>query len=97
MLLFISDLHLDEQRPDITAAFLDFLAQKATEAKALYILGDLFEVWIGDDGMDSYQQEIARALKQLSARGVFYFCAAWQPRLYARPSLLPSSRLPATG
>ena len=47
--LFISDLHLDGARPDITAQFLDFLEREARSAQALYILGDLFEAWIGDD------------------------------------------------
>jgi UDP-2,3-diacylglucosamine hydrolase len=47
--LFISDLHLDPERPDITTLFLGFLATQAREADAVYILGDLFEAWIGDD------------------------------------------------
>ena len=49
MILLISDLHLEEERPDITRAFLHFLATRAREAEALYILGDFFEVWIGDE------------------------------------------------
>jgi UDP-2,3-diacylglucosamine hydrolase len=47
--LFVSDLHLDPARPAITALFLDFLARQAGRADACYILGDLFEAWIGDD------------------------------------------------
>ena len=47
--LFISDLHLDAERPDGIARFLRFIETEAREASALYILGDLFEVWIGDD------------------------------------------------
>lgn len=47
--LFVSDLHLDAVRPAITALFLDFLAGEARGAEALYILGDLFEAWVGDD------------------------------------------------
>ena len=46
---FISDLHLQEDRPDITQAFIGFLDTTAKEAERLYILGDLFEAWIGDD------------------------------------------------
>ena len=49
--LFISDLHLEAERPDITRAFLHFLSTRARTAEALYILGDFFEAWIGDDGM----------------------------------------------
>ncbi|MDH3526390.1 MAG: UDP-2,3-diacylglucosamine diphosphatase [Gammaproteobacteria bacterium] len=47
--LFISDLHLDPQRPEITRLFLDFLEQRGRSAERLYILGDLFEAWVGDD------------------------------------------------
>lgn len=67
--LFISDLHLEAERPDITRAFLHFLEQRASQAEALYILGDFFEVWIGDDGMDDFQRGIAAALRRLSASG----------------------------
>ncbi len=69
MILLISDLHLEEQRPDITRAFLHFLATRARQAEALYILGDFFEVWIGDDAMTPFQQSIADALRALSERG----------------------------
>ncbi|WP_278621023.1 UDP-2,3-diacylglucosamine diphosphatase [Ectopseudomonas oleovorans] len=69
MILLISDLHLEEKRPDITRAFLHFLATRARQAEALYILGDFFEVWIGDDGMTPFQHEIARALRELSEAG----------------------------
>lgn len=69
MILLISDLHLEEGRPDITRAFLHFLETRAAQAEALYILGDFFEVWIGDDGMTPFQHDIALALKALSERG----------------------------
>lgn len=69
MILLISDLHLEEERPDITRAFLHFLATRARQAEALYILGDFFEVWIGDDAMTPFQQSIADALRALSERG----------------------------
>ncbi|MGK9048811.1 MULTISPECIES: UDP-2,3-diacylglucosamine diphosphatase [Stutzerimonas stutzeri subgroup] len=69
MILLISDLHLEEKRPDITRAFLHFLATRARQAEALYILGDFFEVWIGDDAMTPFQQSIADALRALSERG----------------------------
>lgn len=73
MILLISDLHLEEQRPDITRAFLHFLQTRARQAEALYILGDFFEVWIGDDGMTPFQREIAAALRQLSDAGTRIF------------------------
>lgn len=69
MILLISDLHLEEKRPDITRAFLHFLATRARQAEALYILGDFFEVWIGDDGMTPFQHDIALALRELSDAG----------------------------
>ena len=72
--LFIADLHLAADRPDITAAFLRFLQQQAVHADALYILGDLFEVWIGDDNPEPLLQQVAHALKTLSDSGVaLYF------------------------
>ncbi|WP_397471878.1 UDP-2,3-diacylglucosamine diphosphatase [Rheinheimera sp.] len=72
--LFIADLHLAADRPDITQAFLRFLSEKAISAQALYILGDLFEVWIGDDNPEPLLAEVADALKVLSNQGVaLYF------------------------
>lgn len=65
--LFISDLHLEEERPDITRAFLRFLDQQTAGCDALYILGDFFEVWIGDDAQAPFQRDIAAKLKALSA------------------------------
>ena len=67
--LFISDLHLEAERPDIVRAFLRFLETRAAGAEALYILGDFFEVWIGDDAMDDFQRSIASALRRLSDAG----------------------------
>lgn len=63
--LFISDLHLDESRPAITRAFFDFLDQKAANADALYILGDFFEVWVGDDDDAPFSRQIVERLSQL--------------------------------
>jgi UDP-2,3-diacylglucosamine hydrolase len=68
--LFISDLHLDPDRPVITALFLDFLQHRAVGAEALYILGDLFEAWIGDDDDARLGRQVAAALKDLTAGGV---------------------------
>ena len=67
--LFISDLHLEAERPDITRAFLSFLDERARRAEALYILGDFFEAWIGDDGMDAFQRSIAQSLRQVADGG----------------------------
>ena len=68
--LFISDLHLDRERPVITAQFLEFLAGEAGRAKALYILGDLFEAWIGDDDPDPDKRRVVAALRALTDAGV---------------------------
>lgn len=73
MILLISDLHLEEERPDITRAFLDLLGGRARTAEALYILGDFFEVWIGDDAMTPYQLSICQALRELSDSGTQIF------------------------
>ncbi|MBD7955915.1 UDP-2,3-diacylglucosamine diphosphatase [Stenotrophomonas sp. Sa5BUN4] len=68
--LFISDLHLDASRPAITELFLAFLRSEALEADALYILGDLFEAWIGDDTPSPAADAVAAALKEVSDAGV---------------------------
>lgn len=64
--LFISDLHLEESRPDITDAFMAFLSEKAAGVERLFILGDFFEAWIGDDEHTPLQEQVAGALKALS-------------------------------
>lgn len=69
MILLVSDLHLEPQRPDLVRAFLHFLQNRARGVEALYILGDLFEAWIGDDAMGPFEQEIATALRQLADSG----------------------------
>ncbi len=71
--LFISDLHLEESRPDITKAFLGFLNEKARSAEVLYILGDFFETWIGDDEHTPLQEQIAGALRTFSDDGIQIF------------------------
>lgn len=68
--LFVSDLHLDPARPAITALFLDFLARQAGRADACYILGDLFEAWIGDDDDAELGRRVAGALRALADSGV---------------------------
>ncbi|AIR90950.1 UDP-2,3-diacylglucosamine diphosphatase [Pseudomonas cremoricolorata] len=73
MILLISDLHLQEQRPDITRAFLTLLEGPARDAQALYILGDFFEAWIGDDAMTPFQLSICQALRALSDSGTAVF------------------------
>lgn len=64
--LFISDLHLDSSRPQVTQAFYRFLDERAGNAEALYILGDFFEVWIGDDDDAELCLEVKARLKNLS-------------------------------
>ncbi|AEW44483.1 UDP-2,3-diacylglucosamine hydrolase [Serratia symbiotica str. 'Cinara cedri'] len=68
--LFISDLHLCPKEPEITLGFLRFLEQQAIYADALYILGDLFKDWIGDDDPEPLHYKIAAALKALQQAGV---------------------------
>lgn len=72
--LFIADLHLDPSRPDITRALISLLNDRARKAEALFILGDLFEAWIGDDAPAPPAEPVAAALHQLSSSGVpIYF------------------------
>jgi len=73
--LFISDLHLAAERPAINERFFEFLREQAARAERLYILGDLFEYWIGDDELDATDGDplgraVADALHELSCRGV---------------------------
>ena len=70
---FISDLHLQQQRPDITRALLHFLEKIAPGADELYLLGDIFEAWIGDDYTDPVLDEISPALLKLKAAGTAIF------------------------
>ncbi len=68
--LFISDLHLEDSQPRTTGWLLEFLAGPAREAEALYILGDLFEYWIGDDALSTTASKVAEAIAALSSSGV---------------------------
>ena len=67
--LFVSDLHLDATRPDATECFLRFLAGPARNASSLYILGDLFEVWMGDDAAGPHERKVLDALGRYTATG----------------------------
>jgi UDP-2,3-diacylglucosamine hydrolase len=67
--LFVSDLHLAFGQPATTRRFLDFLKKRAHKAQALYILGDLFDVWIGDDDPTPPNNAVRRTLKQLVESG----------------------------
>lgn len=67
---FISDLHLSDERPDITGLFEQFLQNEARKADALYILGDLFDAWIGDDDQTSFHRRVISAIARLTASGV---------------------------
>lgn len=72
--LFISDLHLADERPGITQILLKFLANEAVKSDALYLLGDIFEYWIGDDASMPEYKAVCDALKSVSDSGVpLYF------------------------
>jgi UDP-2,3-diacylglucosamine hydrolase len=69
--LFISDLHLTPDRPRASELFFDFVSRIAPRAESLYVLGDLFEYWIGDDDLqDEFNASVADALGSLSGKGV---------------------------
>lgn len=67
--LFVSDVHLDAARPAATAAFLQFLARDVARAASLFVLGDLFEAWVGDDDDDALAADVAAALRRLTDGG----------------------------
>ena len=71
--LFVSDVHLDAAAPQAIEQFLRFLHAEAAAAEALYILGDLFEAWVGDDDQEPANEHVCRALRALTAGGVACF------------------------
>ena len=100
--LFISDLHLTEERPAANEQFIEFLEGPARQAAALYILGDFFEYWLGDDDLeDPFNSVMAALLARLAASGVAIylmhgnrdfllgerFCAQTGARLLADPTV----------
>lgn len=68
--VFISDLHLDENHPEMASCFLRLLAECVNNVDAVYILGDLFEAWVGDDDDTLFHREIIQALKSATGKGV---------------------------
>lgn len=68
-ILFISDLHLDEEQPAITRGLLAFLQREAPRAQALYVLGDLFEAWVGDDHDTPLIREVIAAFRAFAGDG----------------------------
>jgi UDP-2,3-diacylglucosamine hydrolase len=97
--LFISDLHLTEERPETNERFIRFIEEKAPGAQALYILGDFFEYWVGDDDLaEPFNAVIAGLLRRLSIPMYFMhgnrdfligerFCAATGVQLLADPTV----------
>ena len=77
-ILFISDLHLSDKRPDLNKAFVDFCNTKVINAKCLYILGDLFDAWVGDDNSSITANLVIDQLKNLNLNNVEVFFYAWQ-------------------
>ncbi|BDM65054.1 UDP-2,3-diacylglucosamine hydrolase [Shewanella sp. NFH-SH190041] len=71
--LFVGDLHLSADRPDITAAFSHFLATLPSDTQALYILGDLFEVWVGDDLAEPFALALAQQLRDIAGKIPVYY------------------------
>jgi UDP-2,3-diacylglucosamine hydrolase len=72
--LFISDLHLSEEQPKVAQSFLRFLRNSAPQAEAMYILGDLFEAWAGDDDLaDPFHKRMVKALEKVSSGGTRIF------------------------
>lgn len=70
---FISDIHLEQKRPSVTRAFLRYLDELPADTQALYLLGDIFEAWLGDDDDDPFLHNIRDALKSVTSRGIPVF------------------------
>ena len=73
--LFISDCHLDASRPEVTSALTGFLRKRAAKARYLYILGDLFEAWLGDDNPAPEYHQVIDSLRQLAPDTEVFFMA----------------------
>ena len=103
--IFISDLHLGPDRPDLTRAFRQFLDERCRDAHELYILGDFFETWLGDDDTSDLNRETAALLRSLACR-VFImhgnrdfllgdaFCRSANARLLPDPSVVAAGGKP---
>ena len=72
--LFISDLHLDAKRPRAIKSFVQFIAAEAIRAEQLFILGDLFEVWIGDDDDDPDMEPAIAAIESMTDLATCAIC-----------------------
>ncbi len=109
MQLFISDLHLCDERPETVELFLRFLRERASRASRLYILGDLFEVWIGDDDDRPPIPQVVDGLRGLTQGGTWLgvmhgnrdfllgeaFCRATGAELLADPTSLMLNHTPS--
>lgn len=73
--LFISDCHVDASKPEITSNLLEFLQNRAKHARFLYILGDLFEVWLGDDEHNPDNNAVIKSLQSLAKNTEIFFLA----------------------
>jgi UDP-2,3-diacylglucosamine hydrolase len=91
--LFISDLHLDAARPDISDQFLAFLDTEARHAEALYILGDLFEAWVGDDDPEPEKRRVVDALAALASGGPRCFFMRGNRDFLAGPRFAAQARV----
>ena len=90
--LFISDLHLTLERPRASELFFDFIARTAAQAEALYVLGDLFEYWVGDDDLsDPFNAAIADTLSDLSTGGTAVWFMHGNRDVLAGPEFLGRS------
>lgn len=92
--LFISDLHLQPSHPKTCAAFFDFLARRAMAARALYLLGDIFEYWAGDDDLDApFHRQVTQALRRVSDAGVALYWLAGNRDFLAGPDFAGAAGL----
>ena len=90
--LFVSDVHLQPSHPKTSAAFFGFLEQHAMAAQALYVLGDLFEYWAGDDDLDDpFNRQVVAALRRVSDAGVAVFWIAGNRDFLVGPAFAAAS------
>lgn len=94
--LFISDLHLTPERASPNQQLLSFLSEQTASGDALYILGDLFEYWVGDDDLDApLHRTVAEALRSTARRGVGLFFIAGNRDFLVGPAFLQAAQVTA--
>ena len=86
-IIFISDIHLSSDKPHLTDFFKSFIEQCCETATHIYILGDLFDLWLGDDDESHFAREVKATLKKATDKGINLFFSKRKQRFYNRKKI----------